>query len=160
MSIRAKLKELENYSMSFYDVKHQLKEWVYGQSDTAFERGDAARDEVRTIAELENRKRYIRDKLLESIGELPPLDSPLHPVVTGEVDCSEYRIEKIIFQSRPHVYVTCNLYLPEGLSSPRGAVLFLCGHFDEAKHAERYQIVCQFLARAGLIVLARCDPCT
>jgi hypothetical protein len=54
--------------------------------------------------------------------------------------------------------VTANLYLP--LNRPAGrtaAVLFLSGHHNTAKVVPEYQIVCQTLARAGLIVLAQ-DP--
>ena len=69
-----------------------------------------------------------------------------------------FRIEKIIFESRPRHYVTANLYLP--LNRPAGrtaAVLFLSGHHNTAKVVPEYQIVCQTLARAGLIVLSQ-DP--
>ena len=43
------------------------------------------------------------------------------------------RIEKVIFESRSKIYVTCNLYVPNGITSPRGAVLFASGHADTAK---------------------------
>ena len=62
-----------------------------------------------------------------------------------------------VFQSRPRHYVTANLYLPDGLDKPHGAVLFLSGHGSLAKAAPEYQIVCQYLVHAGLIVLAQ-DP--
>ncbi|MDO8682933.1 MAG: acetylxylan esterase, partial [Armatimonadota bacterium] len=61
------------------------------------------------------------------------------------------------FESRPNTFVTANLYLPDGITEPRGAVLFLCGHHQQAKHEPEYQIVCQYLVRAGLVVLAM-DP--
>jgi cephalosporin-C deacetylase-like acetyl esterase len=53
--------------------------------------------------------------------------------------------------------VTANLYLPHGITQPRGAVLFLSGHHAEAKHVAQYQVVCRHLAKAGLVVLAQ-DP--
>jgi hypothetical protein len=69
--------------------------------------------------------------------------------VTGQIQENGYRIEKIIFESRPHVYVTTNLYLPNRLDGPTGAVLFLCGHSQAGKQYETYQAVCRCLVSAG-----------
>ncbi|MFC5401332.1 alpha/beta hydrolase family protein [Cohnella soli] len=151
------LDQLESLDIDFYDVKDQLKQLVFTRSMAAFDAGDHARDNVHSRQQLEERNKRMREALLQSLGGLPSNDAPLQPHVTGVVQCNGYRIEKIIFQSRPDTYVTSNLYIPEGISSPRGAVLFLCGHFDTAKHADEYQTVCQYLVSAGLVVFA-IDP--
>lgn len=152
-----KLHHLEQRPVAFHDVKDQLKQSVYSRSMEAFARGDRARDEVRSIRELEERKEQLRDALIRSLGGLPPRDTPLQPEVTGVLQCDGFTVEKVIFQSRPAVYVTSNLYIPNGITAPRGAVLFLCGHHDAAKHVAEYQIVCRYLAKSGLIVFA-VDP--
>ncbi len=153
------LQDLENHSPGngFYDVGDQLKQHVYRRSEQAFDAGDAARDAITTPAALEERQRALRQYLTESLGGLPASETPLEARTVGTVAGNGFRIEKVIFQSRPRNYVTANLYLPDGLVGPSGAVLFLCGHHREAKHVEEYQIVCQYLAQAGLIVLAQ-DP--
>lgn len=148
--------ELENYFIE-YDVKDELKQLVYDRSFDAFARGDRARDAVVNREQLEARRTKLREKFIEAIGGIPACDTPLNPRTTGIVKGEGYAIEKIIFESRPQTYVTANLYLPDGLSSPRGAVLFLCGHDRDAKHSEEYQTVCQILVHAGLVVLA-VDP--
>ena len=99
----------------------------------------------------------MRQKFIESMGGLPSSDSPLRPQMVGTIQRDGYRIQKIIFESRPNVFVTSNLYVPNGITSPRGAVLFLCGHLEQAKCADEYQIVCQYLTRAGLVVFSM-DP--
>ncbi|HVF11079.1 MAG TPA: hypothetical protein VNA16_09770, partial [Abditibacteriaceae bacterium] len=157
--------ELEQHSPNhfFYDVGDQLKQHIYRRSEAAFAKGDAARDAVSTPAALEARQREIRAFLLQSLGGLPPLSTPLNARTTGTVEGDGFRIEKVIFESRPRNYVTANLYLPDAVLEsnavvePRGAVLFLCGHHEEAKHCAEYQMVCQHLVHAGLIVLAQ-DP--
>lgn len=151
--------ELEKNSPGayFYDVKDQLKTFIYKRSEEAFIAGDTDRDLIKSIEELEKRKSFIREKLIESLGGLPPRDTPLNAVVVDVLHCKGYKIEKIIFESRPKAYVTANLYIPEGITEPRGAVLFLCGHFNEAKHHEEYQTVCLYLVNAGLVVMAQ-DP--
>ena len=153
------IRELEESSrqLSFYDVRHQLTRFVYARSEEAFAAGDRARDAVSTIEQLRTRQETMRSAMIESLGHLPPDNTPLNPQVTGTVECEGFTIEKIIFQSRPDVYVTANLYLPADVTSPRGAVLFLCGHHEQAKHEPEYQRVCQYLVHADLIVLAQ-DP--
>lgn len=151
--------ELEHYSPGngFYDVKDQLRCYIYKITENAACMGDAARDAINETNELEKRNSFIREKLIKSLGGLPPGGTPLNPQITGIIQCNGFRIEKVIFESRPGVYVTANLYVPDGIEYPAGAVLFLCGHHKRAKHEDEYQVVCQYLVRAGLVVLAQ-DP--
>ncbi|MCF7839075.1 MAG: prolyl oligopeptidase family serine peptidase [Candidatus Marinimicrobia bacterium] len=151
--------ELEQWSpfAAYYDVRSQLKRHVYARSVAAFAAGDAARDAVRTVEALRERQRLIRTAFLKGLGGLPPSDSPLNARVTGCIEEPGLRIEKVIFESRPGVFVTANLYVPDNAPAPAAAVLFLCGHSYEGKGYPRYQCVCRHLAAAGLIVLAQ-DP--
>lgn len=155
--INLKASELESYSLSIHDVNDQLKQHVYDRSNEAFAAGDQARDALEGIEELKARQSYVREKFIEATGGLPYSETPLNAKVTGVVACEGFKIENIIYESRPNVFVTSNLYIPDGIASPRGAVLFLCGHFDEAKHHVEYQTVCQYLVKVGLVVLAM-DP--
>lgn len=143
----------------FYDVRGQLQRHIYDRSLAAFAAGDAARDAIQTVEERSARQRYIRERFLAGIGGLPPADSPLNARTVGTVPGNGFRIEKVIFESRPRHYVTANLYLPDVAdgTKPRGAILYLSGHHREAKHAPEYQMVCQHHVLAGLIVLAQ-DP--
>lgn len=75
---------------------------------------------------------------------------------TGLIDGDGYVVEKLIYESLPGTFVTANLYRPLSTGSG-GAVLFVCGHSEEAKAYPPYQRVCGRLARAGLVVLA-IDP--
>ncbi len=154
----ATLSSLEKMSptQSIYDVKDQLRNFVYAESEKCFDAGDRARDGLRTKRDVERRIAAIRQAFTDAIGGLPSSDTPLKPKVVDAVECDGYRIEKIIIHPRPHVHVTTNLYLPHGLKKPSGAVLFLCGHCGFGKHGD-YQLVCQRLVQAGLIVLAQ-DP--
>jgi hypothetical protein len=140
-----------------YDVKDQLKRFIYNRACEAFASGDKARDNISCIDELEQRKAFIRGKLIEGIGGLPSKGTPLNARITGTVKQNGYRIEKVIYESRPCTYVTANMYIPDHVKTPSAAVLFLSGHHEEAKHHPEYQTVCQYLVHSGLIVLAQ-DP--
>ncbi|MCC6443869.1 MAG: acetylxylan esterase [Armatimonadetes bacterium] len=141
----------------YYDVHDQLKNFVYRRQEEMFAIGDAARDALTAPEAVQVRQKAIREHFAASLGGLPPMGTPLEARTVGTVEGKGFHIEKIFFQSRPKHYVTANLYVPESLTGPRGAVLFLSGHHMEAKHVEEYQIICQYLVHAGLVVLAQ-DP--
>ncbi|MCD6360783.1 MAG: prolyl oligopeptidase family serine peptidase, partial [Armatimonadetes bacterium] len=81
-----------------------------------------------------------------------PRRTPLNPRITGVVERDDYRIEKVIFESRPGLPVTGNLYIPNGRTEPGPAVLGVCGHSGEGKGCEAYQSFSQGLAKKGYVV--------
>lgn len=81
-----------------------------------------------------------------------PAKTPLNARTVGTVERDAYDIEKIIFESRPNLPVTGNLYLPHDLDGPAPAVLGVCGHSANGKAAEAYQSFSQGLARKGYVV--------
>ncbi len=93
--------------------------------------------------------------LTGSIGGWPD-KTPLRPKITGVLNRDGYRIEKLIFESRPGFRVTANLYIPSG-PGPFPAVLGAAGHSDTGKADPVYQHVWVSLARRGIAVLAY-DP--
>ncbi len=153
----AALRELDDYVFYPAHPGSQLKDHIYARSRQCFAAGDARRDALQTPAAVRAHQEKIRETILAAVGGLPPSDTALNPQVTGVVEGPGFRLEKVIFESRPRHHVTAHLYLPAGISAPAPAVLFLCGHLTPAKAATEYQEVCQTLVRAGLVVLAL-DP--
>ncbi|MSU24983.1 MAG: hypothetical protein EXS32_14340 [Opitutus sp.] len=151
-------RDLDRYTLGYAHPGSQLKDYIYERSRRAIAAGDAQRDALKTEAAVRQRQEEIRRTVIANLGGLPPSDTPLNPRITGTVEGRGFRIEKVIFEARPHHYVTANLYLPSNRSPGRSAaVLFLSGHHATARMAPEYQSVCQTLAHAGLIVLAQ-DP--
>jgi dienelactone hydrolase len=64
-----------------------------------------------------------------------------------------YRVEKIVFQTRPGVQMTANAYVPDG-DGKRPAVLVVHGHWRGAKQDPVVQARCIGLAKLGFFVLA------
>lgn len=153
------LRELENFrkTIGFRDVKDQLKNYIYSRSQAAFDRGYAHRDAIVDKESMERRVCLMGARFVQAMGGLPVSDTPLNPVVAGAVAEDGFHIENVMYNSRPNVYVTANIYIPDGIVEPVGAVLFLSGHHDEARLSDEYQAVCRRLACAGLVVLAP-DP--
>jgi hypothetical protein len=57
------------------------------------------------------RRAYVRERMTRGLGGFPER-TPLDARVVGKLDRGDHFIEKIIFESQPHFYVTANLYLP------------------------------------------------
>ena len=116
---------------------------------------DAAADDawraVGSVAAFDARRSELRAKMLERIGVFPER-TPLNAKNTDAVARDGYRMEKIVFESRPGAYVTANLYLPsaERFSPPYPAALELCGHSPLGKSAPKYQRVAVMMARCGV----------
>ena len=94
----------------------------------------------------------VRARIAACFGQLPER-SPLNPRVTGVVEREAYRIEKVIFESRPRFFVTANLYVPKQATFPAPGVVGVCGHSANGKAFEVYQAFCQGLAGKGYVVL-------
>jgi dienelactone hydrolase len=106
------------------------------------------------ISGPEQAEQYVRDvreKIRASFGPFPE-KTPLNARITGRLERDGYRVEKVIYESRPRFLVTANLYVPEE-PGPFPAVLGLCGHSANGKAAEPYQSFAQGLARLGFVCL-------
>jgi len=116
------------------------------------------RRRLERLASLENRadaEAYIsevRRKIRTAFGPFPER-TPLKARTTGIVERDAYKIEKVIFESRPGFLVAANLYVPKGRRLPAPGVVGSCGHADNGKAAEAYQSFSQGLARLGYVVL-------
>ncbi len=112
----------------------------------------------RTLNKLETEddaRQYVqsvRRRCRQSFGQNPP-KTPLAARVTARVERDAYRIENVIFESRPGFPVTANLYIPNQSSGPMPAVVGTCGHSHNGKAAEPYQAFAQGLARLGYVCL-------
>ncbi len=109
-------------------------------------------------ATWEQRAAVVRQGILDGTGltKLPPR-TPLLPDSHSRRDRGGYTVENVVFQSLPGVYVTGNLYRPDG-SGPFPLLLHVHGHFGDDKYSARTlpdnQAVAGQLARMGAIVLA------
>lgn len=113
----------------------------------AFLRREAVRLDAQFLDGITNRQQWdarrpeLRQQYFEMLGLWPlPERTPLNAEVTGSIDRDEgFRVEKLHFQSRPHLYVTGNLYLPKdakpGAKLP--AVLYVCGHSGRGRDGNK-----------------------
>lgn len=115
-------------------------------------RGDEQRAALRTRADAERYVQAARERIRQAFGPEPPR-TPLNARITGTVERERYRIEKVIFESRPGFLVTANLYVPLGRKGPFPGVVASCGHSHNGKAGDAYQPFAQSLATQGYLTL-------
>ncbi len=129
-----------------------VQEYFVARVRAAERAGLEARAALRTRADALAYVETVRKKIRVCFGPLPE-KTPLNPRVTGVVKRDAYRIEKVVFESRPRFLVTANLYVPTRCKPPLPGVIGTCGHADNGKAAAPYQAFGQSLARMGYVVL-------
>jgi dienelactone hydrolase len=129
-----------------------LHEWYADQMRSAATLRQARWDQMRTADDATAYVSTVKSLIRQAFGRFPE-KTPLNPRISGVIQRDGYTIEKVVFESRPEFYVTANLYLPQGGSTPRPGVIGSCGHSTNGKAAEAYQSFSQGLARQGIVVL-------
>ena len=125
---------------------------ILGQVRKSIERNRSLKARMQTREDAVKYVESVRAKIREIFGPEPER-TPLNPQVTGIVERNGYRIEKVIFESRPNFPVTANLYLPTNVTRKLPGVVGTCGHSNNGKAAEAYQSFSQGLARLGFACL-------
>jgi cephalosporin-C deacetylase-like acetyl esterase len=105
---------------------------------------------ISTSEEIAQRRAYLREQMVRDLGGLPAR-TPLNARVVGTLDRDGYKIEKVIFESQPHFYVTGNLYLPKTGNPPYPGVLFPLGHENGGKSNGDWQQTLGDFARRGYV---------
>jgi cephalosporin-C deacetylase-like acetyl esterase len=114
------------------------------------------RARIRTAADIESRNAFVREKVLQMLQGFPERN-PLNPVTVKRIEREGYRIENVVFQSRPDFWVTGNLYVPTAVGGPFPGIISPCGHYPLARMIPQYQSVYLTLVKSGFVVLSY-DP--
>jgi dienelactone hydrolase len=135
--------------------KKMLETWLLGECQKQFAERRKAVEVLRTPDDIRRRQEALRGRFLAALGGFPER-TPLNARVVGTGGGEGYRIEKVIFESRPIHHVTATLYLPEGKGPFPGAIMPL-GHWQNGKAADEPQRGSILLARNGIACLTY-DP--
>jgi dienelactone hydrolase len=111
---------------------------------------------VKTAADFEKARPALHQEYLYMLGLWPlPEKTPLNAKVTGRLEQPGYIVEKLHFQSRPGLYVTADLYLPQPAQGRYPAILVQCGHSNEKRDGNKtaYQDHGIWFAAHGYVAL-------
>jgi cephalosporin-C deacetylase-like acetyl esterase len=137
----------------FEHVREMLPSYLASQAMELLAKRGRQVAQLRTLDDLARRRAYVREVMTRDVGGFPER-TPLNARVTGVLDRGDYKIEKIIFESQPHFYVTANLYLPKTGQPPYPAILYPLGHEQGARSHSAWQIMLGSLAKKGYVALA------
>jgi dienelactone hydrolase len=111
--------------------------------------------DIHTLDQWQEQRNQRHAQFLEMMGLVDvPVEGPrpdLNVQITGTIQRPGYRIEKLYYEALPQLYVPANLYIPEGLSKPAPAILYVCGHSRTQKVS--YQAHARRFAELGFVCL-------
>ncbi len=147
-------------NLSAVVLSKELREKFKDQTWRALrERGDAAnRLDVanwRKIKNLKDWETLREDKLrrLQAVlGEVPPVPKPLPSRVTRTIQGDGFIIENLVYQTRPGIWATANLYAPGKPGKKMPGILIAHSHHSPKTQGE-LQDMGMTWARAGCVVL-------
>ena len=135
-----------DYSKCFPDYLSRL-------AGAAYEKRNHELSLLANPSAIHARQTWVRETFWTLVGGQPER-TPLNARVTGSFERDGCRVDKVVYESRPGIFVSANLYIPTAGKAPYPGVLFQMGHAYTGKAYASYQKCCQGLARLGHIVLA------
>ena len=108
----------------------------------------AAREALETPESIAEYQKQTRQFFIDQLGGFPER-TPLNAQVVAQETRDGYRLEKVIYESRPKFFVTAALFLPLS-EPPYPGILVPCGHSSNGKGSDLYQRACISLAMNGM----------
>lgn len=105
-----------------------------------------------SMDEWQHRRALLKTRLAAAWGGFPEKPCDLEPRKLGEFTRPGYRVEKLIFQTRPGVWMTANAYVPDKPGRVP-AILNVHGHWSGAKQDPVVQSRCIAAVKLGFFVL-------
>src|ERR1700686_3775508 len=90
------------------DVHNMLPAYLKARADELLNQRRRAVNNIASVQDLQRRQQKWREQMWSDLGGQPER-TPLNARTVGVLDQGDYRVEKVIFESRPRFYVTANL---------------------------------------------------
>ncbi len=126
--------------------------WLAEQLQQANRRSSEEWERLQSREEWEAFRRDKLQRLRQAlrIPEAPP--KPGRIVVTGSISGEGYRIEKLLYESRPGLWISANLYLPQRREGRPAGLILVHSHHTPKWHGELQDMGIVW-AKAGAAVL-------
>ncbi len=134
-------------------LPRMLPDYLRRLASEAYDTRERAMAALTTPDAIRERQRWARDTFWKIAGGMPER-TPLNARKTGEFERATYRVEKIIYESRPGLHIPALVYIPKTGKPPYPGVLFQMGHSANGKAYASYQKCCQGLVQLGFLTVA------
>ena len=151
ISQEATLNVLDTWRM-YRDNDNALYNYYLSQVEEIVSEREAQVAKLTTKKDWENRQKEIKKILSKTMGIFPK-KTLLNAKVVGVSEKEDYRVEKIIYESRPNFYVTAAMYIPANLKGKAPAIIHVIGHSQAAFKRLHYQRSAINFVKKGFIVL-------
>jgi dienelactone hydrolase len=138
---------------SYRQYNRCLPDYLRDLARRAYQLRNAGLAKLTTPDAIRQRQAWARATFWKLIGGMPER-TPLNARTVGSFERDGYRVEKIVYESRPNFHIPALLYIPAAARPPLPGVLFQMGHTLNGKAAGMYQRCCQGLVKLGFLVLA------
>jgi cephalosporin-C deacetylase-like acetyl esterase len=139
--------------IGFRDLNNSLYDHFSAQAYDQLKTRKDAVAKLNTLGECKKRQEQVRAILQDAVGQFPS-KAPLNARVLRIVPKEDFRIEHVIFESRPGFKVTSSLFIPLSLKGKAPAVIYCSGHGATGYRSKIYQHVILNLVKKGFIVFA------
>ena len=137
--------------------RDMMRLWLIPQVEQAEKQWRKTYEALKTPEQVKAYQQKLRAAFLDALGGLPAERTPLDARVTGTLSREglDLKIEKVMFQSQPGLWVTGLMYLPDEKKFPKpwSGVLIVCGHSKNGKGYVQYQRVAALHALNGMAAL-------
>jgi hypothetical protein len=138
------------------DPTQMLNRFLRSRAADALARRQEEYSRLQTEGDCRAYQEKRRQFFVRQLGGFPER-TPLNAEVVGSaLQGDGYRVERVLFESRPNHHVSAVLYLPAS-SPPYPGVLIACGHSKTGKAADYNQRMGILLAKHGMAALCY-DP--
>jgi dienelactone hydrolase len=110
-------------------------------------------EKVKSRADWERFRDARVQSLRAALGQFPPAPKTVKVRVTRSLEGDGYRVDNLVYESRPGLVVTANLYRPAKAAPAMPGILLSHSH-HQPKHTSARQDMGMTWARAGCLVLA------
>jgi dienelactone hydrolase len=138
--------------VAYRDYARCLPDFLGELAAHAYESRNQKVAALTTPAAVRQYQQWARETFWKLAGGVPQR-TPLNVRTLGGFEREHYRVEKLLYESQPNLFVTANLYIPRSFKPPFPGVLFQMGHTPNGKAGSTYQRCCQGLAQLGYLVL-------
>ncbi len=146
-----------NSWLHFSDAPNSLYHHLAGQAFEQLEHRSVSINEMGSADDWQRRQEHLKEVLMDITGPYPE-KTPLNATVTRTIQKDDYKVEHIVYESRPGFFVTSSMFIPDGLGTSQApAILYVSGHYEEAYRNSNYQHLILNLVKKGFIVFA-IDP--
>ncbi|MBN2089529.1 acetylxylan esterase [candidate division KSB1 bacterium] len=139
--------------MKYTDISNVLYHHLTDQAFQLLDNRKVKISELNSVADWKQYQKSVNETLLKIVGPFPA-KTPLNAKIISIIRKKGYRVEKIIFESQPQLYVTAALFIPNGIKGKIPAVIYCSGHSQEAFRGKAYQQTILNLVKKKFIVLA------